>query len=56
MLAIAPQNVARFFYRKLMEAPAARRNSLKQGVSAFRERTNEGSFEFEKIADKRLAN
>lgn len=56
MLAIAPQNAARFFCQRLMGTPAAHKTASNKRVSAFKERTDEGSLEFEKIADKRLAN
>ena len=56
MLAIAPHKCGAIFLSAVDGRAGCAQNSLKQGVSAFKERTDEGSFEFEKIADKRLAN
>lgn len=56
MLAIAPHKRGAIFLSAVDGNAGCAQNSLEQGVSAFKERTDEGSFEFEKIADKRLAN
>ena len=56
MLAIAPHKRGAIFLSAVDGSAGCAQNSLKQGVSAFKERTDEGSFEFGKIADKRLAN
>ena len=56
MLGIAPLKGGGIFLSAVDGNAGYAQNSLKQGVSAFKERTDEGSFEFEKIADKRLAN
>lgn len=56
MLAIAPYKCGAIFLSTVDGSAGYTQNSLEQGVSAFKERTDEGSFEFEKIADKRLAN
>lgn len=56
MLAIAPHKCGTIFLSTVDGGEGYAQNSPKQGVSAFKERTDEGSFEFGKIADKRLAN
>ena len=56
MLAIAPHKRGAIFLSTVDGSASYAQNSPKQGVSAFEERTDEGSFEFEKIANKRPAN
>ena len=56
MLAIAPHKRGAIFLSAVDGNAGYAQNSPKQGVSAFKERTDEGSFEFEKIADKRPTN
>lgn len=56
MLAIAPHKRGAIFLSIVDEGAGYAQNSPKQRVSAFKEHTDEGSFEFEKIADKRPAN
>ena len=56
MLAIAPHKRGAIFLSTVNGSAGCAQNSPKQGVSAFKERTNEGLFEFEKVADKRPAN
>lgn len=56
MLAIAPHKCGAIFLLTVDGSAGYAQNSPKQGVSAFKEHTDEGLFKFEKIADKRPAN
>lgn len=55
MLAIAPHKRGAIFLSTVDGSAGCAQNSSKLGVSAFKEHTDEGLFEFEKIADKRPA-
>ena len=56
MLAIAPHKRGVIFLSTVDGSASYAQNSPKQGVSAFEERTDEGSFEFEETVEKRPAN
>lgn len=55
MLAIAPHKRGAIFLSAVDGNAGYAQNSSKLGVSAFKEHTDEGLFEFEKISDKRPA-
>ena len=56
MLAIAPHKCGAIFLSTVDGSTGCAQNSPKLGVSAFKEHTDEGLFEFKKIADKRPTN
>lgn len=56
MLAIAPHKCGAIFLSAVDGRAGYAQNSSKLGVSAFKEHTDEGLFEFEMIADKRPTN
>lgn len=56
MLAIAPHKRGAIFPSTVDGRAGYAQNNSKLGVSAFKEHTDEGLFEFEKIADKRPTN